>query len=80
LRGKPGARNEAGGPDGLAAWEEALALYEKREFRAAGEIFNAIAAQNEKDGVAWLYINRCKEYIAAPPPNDWDGVNNLSQK
>ncbi|MDR2259033.1 MAG: CHASE2 domain-containing protein [Treponema sp.] len=77
-----GLRSEAaaGELDTFAAWEEALALYEKRQFPAAAKIFSSIAAQNEKDGVARLYMNNCKEYIAAPPPDDWDGVNTLTQK
>jgi adenylate cyclase len=74
-----GLREDAGVPE-IAAWEDALARYENREFRAAAEIFNTLAARDEKDGVAWLYLNRCKEYAAAPPPADWDGVNNLTQK
>jgi adenylate cyclase len=77
-----GLRNEAGAAEleTLAAWEDALALYERREFRAAGGIFNTIAAHDEKDGAARLYVNMCRNYIAAPPPPDWDGVNNLSRK
>jgi hypothetical protein len=71
-------KTEAG--EAYAAWEKALALYERREFRAAGGIFNTIDAHNEKDGAARLYVNMCRNYIAAPPPPDWDGVNNLSRK
>jgi adenylate cyclase len=73
-------RDDAGEPAAVAAWEEALALYEKRRFQEAEEIFSSIAAQNEADGAARLYVDMCRGYIAAPPPPDWDGVNNLSQK
>jgi adenylate cyclase len=73
-----GLRDEA--PDTLADWEKALALYEGREFRAAEELFASIAAHNETDGPARLYMDKCRDFIAAPPPDDWDGVNNLSQK
>ncbi|MDR1238678.1 MAG: CHASE2 domain-containing protein [Treponema sp.] len=75
-----GIRGGAGEPDSTAAWEEAMALYEKREFRAAEEIFLSLAARNEQDGAARLYTETCRAYIAAPPPADWDGVNNLSAK
>jgi hypothetical protein len=47
---------------------------------AAGKIFNSIALRDKKDGPARLYMNMCRNYIAAPPPPGWDGVNNLSQK
>jgi adenylate cyclase len=69
-----------GGQDILAAWEEALGFYEKREFKKAGEIFGSIAARDERDNTARLYTEMCRNYTAAPPPDDWDGVNNLSEK
>jgi adenylate cyclase len=73
-----GLRDEV--PDILADWEKALALYEGRNFRAAEELFASIAANNEADGPARLYMDKCRGYMAAPPPDGWDGVNNLSQK
>jgi adenylate cyclase len=75
-----GLRSEAGDLDLLAAWEEALSCYESREFSTAAEIFRSIAARNEADGAARLYKDRCQEYAAAPPPADWDGINNLTEK
>jgi adenylate cyclase len=66
--------------EALAVWEEALALYEKREFPAAEALFTSIVDQDKGDGAARLYLDRCREYAAAPPPPDWDGVNNLTQK
>jgi adenylate cyclase len=77
-----GLRNDANISlsDGLATWESALALYEQRDFSAAADIFSGIAAGNEQDGVARLYRDRCLEYVAEPPPGDWDGVNNLTSK
>jgi adenylate cyclase len=77
-----GLRSEAdaAGLEALAAWEEAMGLYENWEFLKAGELFGAIAARDEKDGVPRLYVERCRDYAAAPPPDDWDGISNLSQK
>jgi adenylate cyclase len=77
-----GLRAETGtaGLEVFAAWEKALALYEKREFQAAGRIFNAVAARDKADDTARLYVDMCRDYIANPPPPDWDGVNNLNQK
>ncbi|MDR1142870.1 MAG: CHASE2 domain-containing protein [Spirochaetaceae bacterium] len=66
--------------EALAAWEEALGLYEKRQFSAAEAVFASIAGGDEKDGTARLYADRCRSYAAAPPPTDWDGVTNLSEK
>jgi adenylate cyclase len=77
-----GLRDDAGAAEleTFAAWEKALALYEGREFQAAGKIFHSIAVNNEKDSAARLYVDMCRNYIAVPPPPDWDGVNNLTEK
>jgi adenylate cyclase len=77
-----GLRNETGADelDTYALWEKTLGLYEKREFGKAAETFGLIAARDEKDGPAQFYTDLCRTYITAPPPADWDGVNNLSQK
>jgi adenylate cyclase len=64
----------------VGSWETALALYETRDFSAAAAIFGSLAEDNPQDGVALLYRDRCNQYIAAPPPEDWDGVNNLTSK
>ncbi|MDR2786243.1 MAG: CHASE2 domain-containing protein, partial [Treponema sp.] len=74
-------RDEAGSGelDMIPRWEKAVGLYERREFQEAGEIFNAVAAQNKKDGLARFYMDLCRDYIDMPPPAGWDGVNNLSQ-
>jgi adenylate cyclase len=77
-----GLRSETGAAelDALAAWEEAVGFYENREFQRAEEQFNSIAAAREKDAAARFYAERCRAYAAAPPPDGWDGINNLSQK
>jgi adenylate cyclase len=77
-----GLRAEADGAlmDRLSAWETALALYEGRDFSAAAAFFSALAEGSAPDGVARLYQDRCNEHIAAPPPDDWDGINNLTSK
>jgi hypothetical protein len=36
--------------------------------------------RDKTDGAARLYMDRCRKFIADPPPDDWDGVNNLTQK
>ncbi|MDR1445224.1 MAG: CHASE2 domain-containing protein, partial [Treponema sp.] len=65
-----GLRSETGAAefDVLAVWEEAVRLYENREFRRAAERFGSIAVNNKKDITARLYAGRCRHYIAAPPP------------
>jgi adenylate cyclase len=75
-----GLRDELEERADLSVWENAMALYEKRRFQEAEALFNSIADRDEMDGVARLYMDKCRGYIAAQPLADWDGINNLSQK
>jgi len=63
-------------------WEEAFALYEKRSFSAARDIFQSICNKNDADMAALKYLNRCVKYTASPPDEKaWDdGVDNLTEK
>jgi len=76
----------AGAPPGLVdmvkRWENGLALYERRNFASAGDIFKAIFQQNNADLAAKMYYDRCYNYTASPPDiQEWDdGVDNLTEK
>lgn len=52
---------------------EALALYRSKEFPKAADLFAGIAGKSG-DKVSELYLSRCREFTAAPPPGIWDGV------
>jgi len=65
----------------LSVWDRAITLFEERRFAEAEKIF--IALNNtllSADRTANLYASRCAEYKNNPPPGDWDGVNNLTEK
>jgi adenylate cyclase len=51
-------------------YEEALALYLRREFRAALPLFESV----DGDPPSAVLAERCRVFIAAPPPDDWDGT------
>ena len=57
----------------LQDFEAALALYRTRDFTAASEIFASIH-KAAGDAPSEMYVRRCAEYLADPPPRDWDGV------
>jgi adenylate cyclase len=57
----------------LPRFEEALAMYRSRSFVKAKMVFDELVATSH-DGPSRLYAGRCDEYIASPPPADWDGV------
>ena len=52
---------------------DALRLYRNREFAASLPMFEDLSTQ-KMDHVSGLYSERCREFIASPPPVEWDGV------
>jgi adenylate cyclase len=61
-------------------WEQAFKLYENKNFTEAKKIFAAIYGKDPEDKAAKLYSERCDKYSGTPPPADWDGVDNLTEK
>ncbi len=68
---------EAGMEKNLAAFARALALYRNRDFTAAAKTLETLAPD---DFVAAKFAARAREMIAAPPPPNWQGINELAQK
>jgi adenylate cyclase len=64
----------------LDAFAEAVATYRARRFRDALAAFQALAAQRPDDGPTRVYLERCREHDALPPPAEWDGVYHLASK
>jgi class 3 adenylate cyclase/CheY-like chemotaxis protein len=62
----------------LAVWERAVELFENRRFKESEALFESLAGAG--GNTAEIYINRCRAFSADPPPDDWDGVNNLTHK
>ncbi|MDR1059488.1 MAG: response regulator, partial [Treponema sp.] len=59
----------------LASWEKAVQLFEARQFEKAEGLFSSLSKTQEDDDTAKIYEDRCRGFISAPPPDDWDGVN-----
>jgi len=64
----------------IGKWEKAVDLYEQKNFRDAFYAFKAIFDNNKDDKVAELYARRCKKLVETPPPDDWDAINNMTEK
>jgi adenylate cyclase len=62
------------------AFTDALDLYKGARFAEALEAFEALAREHPEDGPARLYVDRCREYVAEPPPPDWDGAYTMTTK
>jgi adenylate cyclase len=77
-----GFRGESSAADieKLAAWEDAIRLFEGGQFAKAEEVFSSLSTDDADDATAKLYLERCRQFVTYPPPGDWDGVNNLTEK
>ena len=63
----------------LPLFDEALSLYRLRKFDEAAAKFKSLHEQYS-DSVSALYVARSEEYLAFPPPDDWDGVYTAKSK
>lgn len=57
-----------------AEFGKGLGMFRARRFDEAKAVFEGIFKDHPDDAPSALYIGRCAEYIAAPPPEDWDGA------
>jgi adenylate cyclase len=64
----------------LAAFEEALQIFETKDWQKAEKAFTHVLELSADDGPSKVYIKRCQEYAAKPPASNWDGVFNLTNK
>lgn len=66
--------------DHLSKFEEAYQQYHDRDFESAMKTFGEAMAIRPDDKCCELYIDRCKDYLETPPPEDWDGAFTMKTK
>jgi adenylate cyclase len=59
---------------------EGLNAYRARDWDTAERAFLAALELYPDDGPASMNVGRCRLLRDAPPPRDWDGVWNLTEK
>jgi len=64
----------------LAAWLPAIQAYRDGRFADALSGFQAVQAVAPADGPAALYVTRCRDLVARPPPPGWNGIHVLHDK
>jgi adenylate cyclase len=64
----------------IEQFEKGIDAYRNRDFELATQYFQAALEVDADDGPSHLYIKRCEEYIANPPPAEWDGVERRQVK
>lgn len=64
----------------VSLFTEGLALYRDRRFTDATAKFFESLKTSPDDKPSQIYIKRCEQFLAAPPPRDWDGVYVMTSK
>ncbi len=63
-----------------STYETATTAYYTRQFDAAAQGFQQVLAKLDHDKTAELYLRRCAEMKTMNLPEDWDGVDTLTEK
>lgn len=58
----------------LNFYNDGYRLYREGQFSESLIAFKKALSKDPNDPVSQLYIERCEEYLAEAPPQDWDGV------
>jgi adenylate cyclase len=64
----------------VRAYEAGLDAYARRDWAGAIELFRTVMAIRSGDRPSEIFIDRCQNYLASPPPEDWTAVSVLSEK
>lgn len=64
----------------LEKYNEGRGFFVKRDWKQAINSFKQAARLLPDDGPSRIYIEKCEEYMKAPPAKRWDGVFVLKQK
>src|SRR5262245_44572235 len=63
-----------------ALLHSAMEKYFDRDFKAAQAAFKETCSEAPDDPVPVLFVERCARYLRDPPPDNWNGVEQLTQK
>ncbi|MEK9753008.1 MAG: adenylate/guanylate cyclase domain-containing protein [Rhodospirillaceae bacterium] len=61
-------------------YEQAFDFYLHRDFTDAVTLLDELIAENPSDAVVALLAEKCRGYIAEPPPSGWNGATQLDRK
>ncbi len=67
-------------PEWVVSYEDGLDAYADRRWAAAIEFFAAAIAARGGDRPSQIFIERCRAYLASPPPDDWKPISVLAEK
>jgi adenylate cyclase len=67
-------------PKWVTAYEAGLDAYARRDWSGAAELFESAIAHRGDDLPSRIFVERCRKYLASPPPEDWTAVSILAEK
>jgi adenylate cyclase len=67
-------------PEWVTAYEAGLDAYARRDWSDAAELFESAMAVRGGDLPSRIFVERCRKYLASPPPEDWTAVSILAEK
>jgi adenylate cyclase len=67
-------------PEWVTAYEAGLDAYARRDWSGAVELFETAIAVRGDDRPSQIFVERCRKYLASPPPEDWTAVSILAEK
>ena len=59
---------------------EGLAAYKERRWDDGIKSFTEALSVDGDDSPSAVYLERCKQFKAEPPPDDWDGIFTMTTK
>ena len=66
--------------EAIAQFNEGVRRYRQCQWQEAIEIFTRLKNQYPDDRLQDIYIERCEHFKQSPPPQDWDGVWQMTSK
>jgi adenylate cyclase len=67
-------------PEWVEAYEAGLDAYSCRDWTGAIALFETATAARGDDPPSRIFMERCRKYLASPPPEDWTAVSILAEK
>jgi adenylate cyclase len=66
--------------DAMGLFRDGLDSYRNQRWMQAWELFTRVLSLNPNDKAALMYVERCDELAANPPPEGWDGTYVMRSK
>ncbi len=66
--------------EAMDLFAKGLELYRQKNFKEAMTVFKKVLEILPNDGPSHTYIKRSEEYIVEPPPEEWDGIYQMTSK